>query len=167
MLQPLVRRTWAPKGETPIQRQWKRHDRLSVMSAITLSPRRCRIGLYWRIQDHNICGDDVVAFLRDIRRHLRRKIVLILDRWGVHKATVVRKYLQLHSDTIHVEWLPSYAPDLNPTEQVWNHSKYADLANLAPDNLQELYSLVSSSMATMRGQSHLLASFFRMARLSV
>ncbi len=39
MLQPVVRRTWAPRGETPVHRSWDRHDRLSVISAITVSPR--------------------------------------------------------------------------------------------------------------------------------
>ena len=33
MLQPLLRRTWAPQGETPLSHAWDRHDRLSVISA--------------------------------------------------------------------------------------------------------------------------------------
>jgi transposase len=165
MLQPTVRRTWAPKGETPIQRQWERHDRLSVISAITLAPRRRRLGLYWRIQDRNIRGEDVVRFLRSLRRSLRRKIVVILDRGNVHRAAVVGNYLQRHGDKIHLEELPAYAPQLNPTEQVWNHTKYADLPNLAPDDLEELHLLVRSSMSSTRGQSGLLRSFFDLAGL--
>jgi hypothetical protein len=167
MLQPTVRRTWAPKGETPIQRQWERHDRLSVISAITLAPQRRRLGLYWRIQDHNICGEDIVAFLRLIRRSLRRKIVVILDRWSVHKAAVVRNYVHRHCPNIQLEELPAYAPELNPTEQVWNHTKYADLPNLAPDDLGELDSLVYSSLSSTRGQSRLLRSFFDLAGLPI
>lgn len=167
MLQPVVRRTWAPKGETPIQPQWERHDRLSVISAVTLAPHRRRLGLYWRIQDHNICGEDVVGFLRLIRRSLRRKVVVILDRWSVHKATVVGKYVQRHCHNIHLEELPAYAPELNPVEQVWNHTKYADLPNLAPDDLEELDWLVNSSITNTRGQSHLLRSFFRTAKLQL
>ena len=165
MLQPTVRRTWAPKGETPIQRQWERHDRLSVISAITLAPRRRRLGLYWRIQDRNICGEDVVGFLRLIRRSLRRRILVILDRGKVHKAAVVRNYVQRHAYNIHLEELPGYAPQLNPTEQVWNHTKYADMPNLAPDDLEELQSLVRSSLSDTRGQSGLLHSFFHLAGL--
>lgn len=165
MLQPTVRRTWAPKGKTPIQRQWERHDRLSVISAITLAPRRRRLGLYWQIEDHNICGDDVVTFLRLVRRSLRRKVVVILDRGKVHRAAVVRDYVERHCDNIHLEELPAYAPQLNPTEQVWNHAKYADLPNLAPDDLEELDLLVRSSMRNTRGQSGLLRSFFDLAGL--
>jgi len=165
MLQPLVRRTWAPRGQTPIQYQWERHDRLSAISALSLAPRRRRLGLYWGLQEENIRGPDVVSFLRLLRRCLRRDMVLILDRWGVHRSARVRKYLESHGEKIRVEWLPGYAPELNPTEQVWNHAKYSDLANLAPPDLEELGRLVQSSFKRQRGQSRLLRSFFETARL--
>lgn len=167
MLQPVVRRTWAPRGQTPIQWQWDRHDRLSVISAITLAPQRCRIGLYWDIHQENICAVDVVSFLRLIRRHLQRNIVLIMDRWSVHKSAAVRKFLERHHQSIRVEWLPGYAPDLNPVEQVWNHTKYSDLANVAPQDVQELDRLVHFSIGHKRGQSHLLRSFFQTAKLEL
>ena len=44
-LQPVNRRTWAPRGETPVQRAWDRYDRLSVIGAVALSPTRRRISL--------------------------------------------------------------------------------------------------------------------------
>lgn len=46
MLQPVVRRTWAPRGQTPIQHSRDGRDRLSVISAISMAPRRRRLGLY-------------------------------------------------------------------------------------------------------------------------
>ena len=80
MLQPVVRRTWAPRGQTPIQSQWDRHDRPSVACALTLSPRRRRCQLYFRIQTTNIRAPDTAAFLRQLRRHVRGKMVLMWDR---------------------------------------------------------------------------------------
>lgn len=167
MLQPLVRRTWAPRGRTPILKQWTRHDRLSVMSALSLAPRRHRIGLYWSVHRKNICAETVVVFLRQLRRNLRRKLLLIMDRWSVHRASVLWEYLEAHSEEIRVEWLPAYAPDLNPVEQVWNHSKYSDLVNEAPDDLEELDQLVNSSIGQTRTQAHLLRSFFHTAGLAL
>jgi transposase len=167
MLQPLVRRTWAPRGQTPILRQWSRHDRLSVISAITLAPHRYRIGLYWSIQRENICADDVVAFLRSLSRNINRGILLIMDRWSVHRAKTLWEYLEAHPKTVRVEWLPSYAPDLNPVEQVWNHSKYADLVNLAPEDIEQLGRLVGASISNTRKQAHLLRSFFQTAGLAL
>jgi hypothetical protein len=37
-----------------------------------------------------------------------------------------------------VEWLPAYAPDLNPVEAMWRCTKYGDLANYTPHNLWDL-----------------------------
>ena len=167
MLQPLVRRTWAPRGQTPILCQWSRHDRLSAISAITLAPHRCRIGLYWSMQRENIGAEDVVAFLRFLSRNIRRKMVLIMDRWSVHRAKTLWRYLEAHSETIRVEWLPAYAPDLNPVEQVWNHSKYSDLANLAPEDLEELDHKVCASISNISNQTQLLRSFFQTAGLAL
>ena len=122
MLAPLVRRSWAPRGQTPILHAWDRRDRLSVISALTLAPNRRRLGLHFDIFAHNIHGEDIARFVRGVRRRLRRGIILVLDRWSAHRSAA-RQLLEDQTDDIVVEWLPPYAPDLNPTEQVWNHTK--------------------------------------------
>jgi len=71
MFQPVVRRTWAPRAKTPIQYSWDRHDRLSVISAITIAPLRCRMGLYLQIHNGNVRWKEVIAFLTMLHRHLR------------------------------------------------------------------------------------------------
>jgi len=167
MLQPVVRRTWAPRGQTPILPAWDRHDRLSVISAVTIAPQRRRLGLYWNVQTENVRGAHVVDFLRRVRRSLQRKLVLILDRWNVHRSKIMREYLDRHGASIRVEWLPAYAPDLNPTEQVWNHTKYSDLANFIPDDRTDLHTHVEASIAEQSGQSKLLRSFFQTAKLKL
>ncbi len=68
---------------------------------------------------------------------------------------------------IVVEWLPPYAPDLNPVEHVGGHTKYGDLANFTPDTLPALEHAVRTSLARTRGQRHVLAAFFRAAGLEV
>jgi len=64
MLQPLVRRTWAPSGRTPVMYSWDRHDRLSVIAGLSLAARRRRIGLYFAVHAHNITAEEVETFLR-------------------------------------------------------------------------------------------------------
>ena len=63
MLQPVRRRTWAPSGQTPIQRAWDRHDRLSAISVITLSPNQRRPNLFFQVLPRNIDADDTIWFL--------------------------------------------------------------------------------------------------------
>jgi transposase len=166
MLQPVVRRTWAPRGETPVLDCWDRHDRLSVISALTVSPQRKRLGLYFDIVDHNIVTDDFVEFVAHLVRRLGQPITLVLDRWQVHRSGV-RKIKARFGRRIHIEWLPAYAPELNPTEQVWNHTKYADLANFIPEDVLHLGQTVAGSLRNTRQNQTLLRSFFHHAELKI
>ncbi len=166
MLQPVVRRTWAPKGETPIQYSWDRHDRLSVISAITLSPVRQRLGLYFHIHSHNVTFVEVMAFLTLIHRRLCRKFIVVLDRLNAHRKGV-RLLQAAHPDWFEVVWLPAYAPELNPVEMVWNRTKYTDLANFIPDDVGALHQAVTASLNKTRTQQDLIRSFFQHARLEL
>ncbi len=166
MLQPLVRRTWAPRGKTPIHYSWDRHDRLSVISAITLSPQRRHFGLYFDIHDQNINTDAFEVFVRWLRRQIRRGIILVMDRWSVHRSGA-RRLVERLGSKLCVEWLPAYAPDLNPVEQVWSHTKYADLANYIPDDVEALAYEVMDSLEQAGGRQQLLRSFFDHAELKL
>lgn len=166
MLQPVVRRTWAPKGQTPIQYSWDRHDRLSVIAALTLAPQRQRLGLYFQLRQDNIRFEDVMTFLHLLHRHLRRKFILVLDRYSSHRKAV-RLLQEAGVDWFEVEWLPSYAPDLNPVEMVWNHTKYADLANFIPENIHHLEYAVTTSITETRKMNCLKQAFFAHARLKL
>lgn len=165
MLQPVVRRTWAPRGETPVLDCWDRHDRLSVISALTLSPGRRWLGLYFDIFDHNIVTDDAVEFVAVLVRRLG-KITLVWDRWPVHRSAA-RQLKARFGRRVHVEWLPAYAPELNPTEHVWGHTKFADLANFVPDDVLHLGQSIAGSLRDTRQNQSLLRSFFHHAQLTI
>ena len=166
MLQPVVRRTWAPQGETPIHYSWDRRDRLSVISAISVSAKRRRLGLYFAIHDHNIVTDDFEYFVETLLRCLQRRIVLVIDRWSVHRSGA-RRLLRRFPRRVQIEWLPAYAPELNPDEQVWKHTKYDDLANYIPDDIRSLGQAIRRSIRQTQGQQRLLRSFFQHANLGL
>jgi len=166
MLQPLVRRTWAPRGETPSQYSWDRRDRLSGIAALTLSPVRDHFGLYFQLHASNIHAEEVIAFLKRIHQHLGRNFILILDRYSVHRHAV-RLLQEAGVDWLEVEWLPSYAPELNPVEMVWNHTKYGDLANFIPDDIDHLRQEVDHSIEGIDNEQDLLRSFFSYTGLAL
>ena len=166
MLQPVRRRTWAPRGKTPIQYSWDRHDRLSVISGITVSPIRQRLGIYFRIHKQNIHYEQVMQFLTLIHRHLGRKFIIVLDRYSVHRKAI-RLLRDKHPDWIDVEWLPAYAPELNPVEQIWNHSKYSDLANFIPEDIEELDKELANSIQSQSHNNSLILSYFKFAKLKL
>jgi transposase len=166
MLQPLVRATWAPKGRTPVLRSWDRHDRISGLSALTVSPRRRRLGLYFSLQRANVKHGDVMKFLRSIRRQLGRRLIVVLDRLNAHRSAA-RKLISESPNVYRFEWLPAYAPELNPVEGVWNQTKYADLANAVPADIESLGAEVRRSLEQAGSSGRLLKGFFRRAGLGL
>jgi transposase len=164
MLQPLVRRTWAPRGERPVMYCWDRRDRLSVIAGLTLSARRRRVGFYFAIHQHNVKTPEVEAFIRRVRRQVGRPLIVVMDRLPAHRSAARR----LASDgRFAFEWLPAYAPDLNPVEPAWSQSKYGDLANYVPGDVLDLEIEAQLSLEDTRANQNLLRSFFQAARLKV
>lgn len=164
MLQPLNRRTWAPRGITPEQRAWDRRDRLSVIGAVTLSPTRARIGACFTVQRENVRAQHVVDFLRLLRRKIRRPLIIVWDRWSVHRSAASR-IAQAGWKGIEFEPLPAYAPELNPVEAMWSHAKYADLANYVPDDADDLDAAVRASLNDQSRNQRLKRSYFKTAQL--
>jgi hypothetical protein len=63
LLIPTVRKTWSPVGQTPVVRHCYRHDRISAISGIAVSPKRLRCMLYCLLYEDNIQGEEVKVFL--------------------------------------------------------------------------------------------------------
>lgn len=137
LLIPPVRRTWAPRGHTPLIVHHQRHDRISVISALSISPRRKRLGLYFQMHEKSIQVGEVCDFLRDLLRHLRGHVIVLWDRAKIHKGDPIRQLCRRFR-RLHLELLPPYAPDLNPDEGVWSQAKQS-LANGRPDTLDDLW----------------------------
>jgi transposase len=154
---PNVRRTWAPRGQTPILRCAGHWEKISAISAVAVSPKRQRLALYARFHlQKNIRSPEVVAFLRQLFRHLRGQIVLLWDGGNHHKGPEVREFLRRHP-RLHTHRFPGYAPELNPDEFVWNHLKGA-VANSNPRDLQHLKQLLRSPLQRLRRSQRLLRS---------
>ena len=164
MLQPVRRRTWALEGHTPIQKAWDRHDRISCVGALTLTPAFCRLAFYFQFLPHNVKAEDLIWFLTEMHRHHGRKMILVWDRWNVHRS--VTTYFQTHHPGwFQFEQLPAYSPELNPVEQCWNHTKYGDLANFVPHDLDDLQTEATASLKSLRDDQQFLRSAFAYSQL--
>jgi transposase len=168
MLCPLVRRTLAPKGQTPQLLVRGRHrQKVSIMAALTLSPIRRRLGLYFRtLVNGSFNGARVAAFLRQLLRHIRGRILVIWDRWNGHRGPDVRA-VEADHPRLKLESLPPYAPQLNPVEHVWSHLKWATLCNFAPADSEELDRAIGPALRTTAKQRSLLRGCWRGAKLSL
>ena len=164
MLQPVCRRTWSPSGQTPVQRAWDRHDRLSAAGLIGVSPSRHRLSLHFQLVPENIHADHLVWLLRQLHRHYRRHVIVVWDGWNGHRSAAAW-FQEQHPAWFTFEPLPSYSPELNPVEQCWNHTKYADLPNFVPDDLKHLQKAVHAAITKQSKNQNLLRSFFAYAEL--
>lgn len=167
LLAPVVRRTLAPRGQTPILSCCTRHDRISVISAITLSPKALHVGLHFMLlaDNQNFHAEEVVLFLQQLKGEVSGHLTIVWDRSKIHKKSlVVRAWLEEHPG-VEVEDFPAYAPKTNPDESVWCWTKYGQLCNLAPADVAELRAHIWNALISLKHQPQLLLSFFLHAKL--
>jgi transposase len=158
---PSVVRTYAPVGQTPILREWWTRDHLSAISAISPEGK-----LYFHSQDHAIDSADVVAFLEHLLREVSGRMVIIWDGAPIHRSHLIREFLA-HSAAprLHLERLPAYAPELNPSEGLWQQLKGVELRNVCCFNISHLRVELRDAVKRVRRKPRLIQSFFRGAKL--
>lgn len=95
MLAPLLRRTWALRGCTPVIKVSEPHGRISVIGAITISPERRHFSFCFQLSEENanFRGDLVVQFIEYVRRKIRGPVTLLWDGILIHRAKPVSDYL--------------------------------------------------------------------------
>ncbi len=151
---PSVRNTWSPVGQTPVLRSRYRHDRISAISGIAVSPQRFHCTLYCHLYEDNLQGEEVQRFLRQLLHQVRGQLIVLLDNGTIHRGDPVQDLLT-RTTRLHVVAFPAYAPELNPDEGVWNHLKGA-LANGRPDTQTELMDVLAEHICQLAASQRLL-----------
>jgi len=149
-------------------KSWDRHDRISAVSCITVSPKRRRLGLdFHLLPDHaNAHGEDTVAFLKQLKRHIPGPMTILRDKGNIHdRSKVVRPTWR--STEVVTEKLPSYAPETNPDESVWGHTKHGRLSNFTPEETAEFRAVMVEEFERIHRRPDLLAAFIRHAKVPI
>jgi hypothetical protein len=124
-LVPTITRCWTRIGHqrtiaTPgvtAEKQWD-WGAVDVITGTTLHllhPRRNNVGIRRLLA--------AIARRYELADHPQRQVILVLDNDMAHKAKVVQQLLANHHHQIRIEWLPAYAPELNPQEDIWQHMR--------------------------------------------
>ena len=106
-------RTWAPKGQTPILEFNFNYKVLSAVAGMTFW------NFYFELFPRSIRSPLVIEFLGHLKRHLRRPVLVIWDRLSAHTSRMTQKWIEEQQGWIQTEYLPAYAPELNPVEYLW------------------------------------------------
>jgi len=154
--QDQIGRSYAPKGQTPvIARSAKRISR-SMISAVS-NRGLMRFMLY----EGTLNADRFVAFLRRLIKDAGQKVVLIVDNLKVHKAGKVQAWVRSHGHEIELCYLPSYAPDHNPSEYLNNDLKQQLRQQPQSDSPQELIKRTRSVLRTIQRSPDRIRAYFR------
>lgn len=159
---PSVQRTWAPRGQTPIlvaPFNWKR---LSAIASLITTPAARRVGLCLRLHQGTIKQPQIIDYLRALKRHTNgRKVILLWDRLPAHRGGDVQAYIARQASWLTVEYLPPYAPELNPVEYFWSHLSRTDMAQFVGEDLDAVRRQARKAASHVRHRPDLGKAFLQ------
>lgn len=123
---PHRRRTWAPRGQTPVLQFHFNWKTLSVIAGVTVW------NFYFQIFEEAIKSEQIIEFLKHLLRYIEGDILLIWDRLPAHRSKITQQFIRDQKGRLEIEYLPPYAPELNPVEYIWGYWKQHALPNLSP-----------------------------------
>jgi transposase len=163
-LLPVTRRTWAPRGHTPVichRFKWKR-----MSMAAGLCCGGAALAFHHQVGAYDT--DTLIGALEQLRRFLGgQKATLLWDGLPAHRSHAMGAWLRRQRSWLVVEPLPGYAPELNPVEPLWASLKGVELANLAGESLDEVIAAAERGIQRIRHTHHLAFSFLRYCGLSL
>ena len=93
-------------------------------------------------------------------RPATRPVFVILDGHPIHKAAMIKQYVEQSKGMLKLLYLPPYSPHLNPDETVWAHVK-RDVSRRLVENKEHMKQLALSVLRRLQKLPILIMSFFR------
>ena len=166
LMAPLVRRTWAPRRQTPILYQRTRsHKKISDIAALCSRINGRRVKLYFRFYENaNFNTELCIAFIEQLKKNIHGRFFIVWDGLHAHRSKKMKQYLSKERQLkkrFRLFHFPPYAPELNPIEYAWGHLKMNALANDASYELHELNRKAKNGICEIRRERKLLRSFIK------
>jgi len=152
-------RTWAPRGQTPVLQYHFNWKILSAMAGVTWW------NFYFRLFPGTIRIPQIIEFLSHLLRHLPGKLLIVWDGLPGHRSRLVWDFVRQQHGRLWLEFLPAYAPELNPVEYLWSHWKQHELPNFCPTTFGQLSHHALQALRRMRRRPSLVIAFWQQAEL--
>jgi transposase len=134
-----VRRTWSPRGVTPVLRHRFGWKKASMAAALGYRSDGTAARLCFHLQQPSYDTDSLIGVLDQLAGfYTGQRVVLLWDGLSAHWSLRMRAYLDSQRDWLTAERLPAYAPELNPVEYLWANLKDVELANLPTTTLVDV-----------------------------
>lgn len=128
------------------------------MVALTITGK-----IYKRHFDGSVNSEKLIVGLEHFRHHIKKSFILIWDQSRTHKAKIVKQYLDQYPE-IHVEYLPAYAPELNPEEYCHGNVKRR-LKNAIFQSKSDIRQSLNLGFSRLRKRPDILLACFQHAGL--
>jgi transposase len=154
--QDQIGRSYAPRGKTPVVARTAKRISRSMISAVSN-----RGLLRFMLYEGALNAGLFIAFLRRLIKDAGRRVVLIVDNLKVHKAGKVQAWLTSHAHEIELFYLPSYAPDHNPSEYLNNDLKQQLRQQPQSASEQELIKRTHAVLRVIQRSPERVRAYFR------
>jgi transposase len=152
-------RTWAPKGQIPVLQYSFSWKTLSVIAGVSFWR------FYFRLYKGTIRTPQVIEFLKVLQETIGKKLLIIWDRLQAHRSKLVRQHVEAQHGRIVLEFLPAYAPEMNPVECIWGYLKHHAMPNYCATDLGDLAGRASRNLRSMQRRPTLVRAFWQQAEL--
>lgn len=149
-------RTWAPKGQTPVIEATGARFSLNMMGAIST-----RGQLRFMVVKGSVTADQICDFLNKLMYGSDQPVFLIWDGHPTHRSKKVKECIASFNGKLEAFTLPSYSPELNPVEQVWNNVKNHGIGRKKVVGPDQMKSLVLGQLRRLQKLAMIVRSFFR------
>ncbi|MBS0460917.1 MAG: IS630 family transposase, partial [Proteobacteria bacterium] len=136
--------TWAPQGQTPVVKATGTRTSVNMISAVSSTGE-----LQFMLVEGRSTAEVFKRFLEQLMLAAPGPIILVVDGHSIHKARLVKQYVDSTAGKLELCYLPPYSPQLNPDEQVWKNVKER-VAKQFPKGQSELRDMLVAALERLR-----------------
>lgn len=148
-------RTWGRIGETPKVIASGQRGRYNTLALVT--PRG---KLEYEVTGERVNSEIYIEFLEQALADCTKPLILLVDRASFHSSKTVRDFVRARRDRIRIYFLPKYAPDYNPTEQVWEEIKENNVRRQPIYSKFDLKKKLMNALKDLQTNTERVKSFF-------
>jgi len=97
--------------------------------------------------DGNCTADTSAAFLRQLRDNHSEPLIVIWDNSPAHRGPKIREHLTTPNLRLRLVALPTYSPDFNPDEAIWDWAREEVTANICFGTAAKVQAKIDSFFA--------------------
>lgn len=150
-------KTWGLRGETPEVVVTGKRGRYNILSVVTAKGK-----LNYHVTEHRINSNEYIEFLKQLLKGRKRPLFMITDNAPFHTSKAVRIFIWHNREKIRLYYLPTYSPELNPDEHVWEEIKDKKLGRKPIKNKLDLKKKVYAQLKSLQQRTSRVISFFHL-----